>query len=272
MKTLYDVLGALPEDDAESLRAAFRTAARANHPDANTGDPDAPLRFRRIIRANAILSDKRQRVHYDRLLAIALRERRFNQERRLKFVIAGSILPVALLGGYLLGHVPRASLVAAKAVEVPARETAVAAAVKPKHLSDIVGQSRPREDRHNVEIPSKPRDPEATKEVTVLNATAPVETVSTAAAPVENTESDPAPADVPAVRISGRTMPKAIESGASWRITTVIFTSRSPTSIWRSISIRSFLMHISTVELSSTVWATSIAHSLTLPAPSKSMT
>ena len=50
MKTLYDLLNALPDDDAESLRAAFRKAAKANHPDNNPGEPDAPLRFRRIVR------------------------------------------------------------------------------------------------------------------------------------------------------------------------------------------------------------------------------
>ena len=75
MRTLYDLLDALPEDDAESLRAAFRKAAKANYPDNNPGDPDAPLRFRRIVRANAILSDERQRAHYDRLLAVARRQR-----------------------------------------------------------------------------------------------------------------------------------------------------------------------------------------------------
>src|SRR5712672_704366 len=130
MKTLYDLLDALPEDDAEGLRAAFRRAAKANHPDNNPGDPDAPLRFRRIIRANAILSDERQRVHYDRLLAIVLKEtrlkteRRLKQERRLKLVIAGSVFSVVLLGGYLFGYVSKASLVAAQVIEVSVREPA----------------------------------------------------------------------------------------------------------------------------------------------------
>ena len=82
MRTLYDLLDALPDDDAEGVRAAFRKAAKANHPDNNLGDPDAPLRFRRIVRANAILSDERQRAHYDRLLAVAL------QQQRLKLAIA----------------------------------------------------------------------------------------------------------------------------------------------------------------------------------------
>ena len=67
MKTLYELLEALPDDDADGLRAAFRKAARANHPDFNP-DPEASERFRRIIRANAILSDGQQRAEYDRLL------------------------------------------------------------------------------------------------------------------------------------------------------------------------------------------------------------
>src|SRR5215216_4361220 len=145
MKTLYDLLDALPEDDAEGLRAAFRKAAKANHPDNNPGDPDAPLRFRRIIRANAILSDERQRVHYDRLLAVVLRE------RRLKFVIAGSIFSVLLIGGHLLlGYVSKASLVAAKVIEVPAREPAPAAAARSTQLSDTIGRAHPRDERDDI--------------------------------------------------------------------------------------------------------------------------
>src|SRR5271167_2832166 len=123
MRTLYDLLDALPEDDAESLRAAFRKAAKANHPDNNPGDSDAALRFRRIVRANAILCDERQRTTYDRLLASALKQ------RRLKFTIAGAVFSATLLGGYLLfGYVSRTSLIQAQAIEVSAREPAPAAA------------------------------------------------------------------------------------------------------------------------------------------------
>ena len=35
MGTLYDLLGALPSDEAEGLRTAFRKAAKATHPDIN---------------------------------------------------------------------------------------------------------------------------------------------------------------------------------------------------------------------------------------------
>ena len=71
MKTLYEIIGALPDDDAEGLRAAFRKAVKANHPDLNPDNPEASQAFRRIVRANAILSDERQRQTYDHLLEMA---------------------------------------------------------------------------------------------------------------------------------------------------------------------------------------------------------
>ena len=74
MKTLYDLLGALPDDDADGLRAAFRKAAKENHPDFNPENPEASERFRKIVRANAILSDGQQRAAYDRLLEVARRQ------------------------------------------------------------------------------------------------------------------------------------------------------------------------------------------------------
>ena len=56
METLYDLLGALPNDDADDLRAAFRRAVKRAHPDVNPEDPDAGLKFRRIVHANEIFS------------------------------------------------------------------------------------------------------------------------------------------------------------------------------------------------------------------------
>jgi hypothetical protein len=71
MTTLYDLLGALPKDDAEELRTAFRRAAKGAHPDLHPGDPDAALRFREIVRASEILGDVEQREVYDHLLDLA---------------------------------------------------------------------------------------------------------------------------------------------------------------------------------------------------------
>jgi curved DNA-binding protein CbpA len=184
MRTLYDLLDALPEDDAEDLRAAFRKAAKANYPDNNPGDPDAPLRFRRIVRANAILSDERQRAHYDRLLAVAL------QQRRWRFAIVGAVFSVALLGGYLLfGYISRISLIQAQAIEIAAREPAPAAAVLSPQLSDTVVPSPLRDERADIGA-SEPENPEAAKEAVA----------STDNAPAENTDSTLATARVPADR------------------------------------------------------------------------
>jgi curved DNA-binding protein CbpA len=111
MTTLYDLLGALPDDDADGLRAAFRKAARASHPDVNPDDPEAAARFRRIVRANAILSDKQQREAYDRLLELAHRQQS-RKPKRSNFsgtirrlatdAIASAAVSAVLVGGYLL--------------------------------------------------------------------------------------------------------------------------------------------------------------------------
>ena len=74
MNTLYDLLGALPHDDAEGLRSAFRKAVKGTHPDLRPDDPDAALKFREIVRANEILGDPEQRMAYDHLLALAHQE------------------------------------------------------------------------------------------------------------------------------------------------------------------------------------------------------
>jgi hypothetical protein len=51
MKSLYDLLGARENDDADPLKKAFRRAIKANHPDLHPGDPDAAEQFSEIIAA-----------------------------------------------------------------------------------------------------------------------------------------------------------------------------------------------------------------------------
>lgn len=110
MDTLYDLLGALPRDDAEGLRTAFRRAVKSTHPDLRPGDPDAALKFRQIIRANEILGDAEQRAAYDHLLVLA----RMEKDPAAAHPIAARIYRVAsgvmalagasivAVGGYLL--------------------------------------------------------------------------------------------------------------------------------------------------------------------------
>jgi curved DNA-binding protein CbpA len=112
METLYDMLGALPRDDADELRAAFRRAVKGAHPDLHPGDPLAGQKFREIVRANEILADEDQRAAYDHLLALAHKEKR--QQLRVKAVhkVATSVIALAVasglgLGGYIVYQEPQ---------------------------------------------------------------------------------------------------------------------------------------------------------------------
>jgi tetratricopeptide (TPR) repeat protein len=159
MKTLYDLLEALPDDDADGLRAAFRKAAKANHPDFNPGNPEASERFRRIVRANAILSDQQQRAEYDRLLELAKRQlsqpprpsSRSGTFRRLgKDALASAVVAIVLIGGYFVyKSAERSPLSSAQAVEIAKAEPvqaepAQAVAVKSVDIPDASDQTEER--------------------------------------------------------------------------------------------------------------------------------
>jgi curved DNA-binding protein CbpA len=111
MKTLYEVLNVDPDDDAASIGIAFRKAARASHPDLNTDDPDAPVRFAQIVRASAILRDPELRAIYDRMLEFE--HRRLRRGAKLVAVFGATrsfavdlavvfVLALLLAGGYAL--------------------------------------------------------------------------------------------------------------------------------------------------------------------------
>jgi tetratricopeptide (TPR) repeat protein len=110
MDTLYDLLGALPHDNAESLRTAFRRAVKSAHPDLRPGDPDAGLKFRQIVRANGILGDPEQRAAYDHLLMLARHEKdpasahpiAARIHRLASGVMVIAIASIVTLGGYFL--------------------------------------------------------------------------------------------------------------------------------------------------------------------------
>lgn len=108
--TLYELLGALPNDDAEGLRTAFRRAVKGAHPDIRPGDPDAAWKFRRIVRAHEILGDAEQRAAYDHLLDLAhIEEASANGQataarihKLASGVIALAAASVVTVGGYML--------------------------------------------------------------------------------------------------------------------------------------------------------------------------
>ncbi|QWG19357.1 DnaJ domain-containing protein [Bradyrhizobium sediminis] len=108
--TLYELLGALPNDDAEGLRTAFRRAVKGAHPDIRPGDPDAAWNFRRIVRAHEILGDAEQRAAYDHLLDLAHIEAASANghataariHKLASGVIALAAASVVTVGGYVL--------------------------------------------------------------------------------------------------------------------------------------------------------------------------
>ena len=135
MGTLYDLLGALPNDDAERLRTAFRKAAKATHPDLNPDNPEAALRFRQLVRAHDILNDAEQRATYDQLLAIAIRpppsQSRQVYEKVHRFAsstIAATIIAAILVASYtLMGVVSRAPVAAESTVGIASGKADMAA-------------------------------------------------------------------------------------------------------------------------------------------------
>ena len=152
MGTLYDLLGALPSDDAEGLRTAFRKAAKATHPDINPDNPDAALRFRELVRAYDILTDTEQRSTYDQLLAIALQPPAAAKAVRTYEVIgkvasntmAATVISAVLVGGYVLfGMFSKPPGAAEIAPDRIVGEAQVVAALHP----DITASDEPRVQR-----------------------------------------------------------------------------------------------------------------------------
>lgn len=174
MTTLYDLLGALPDDDADGLRAAFRKAAKANHPDVNPGNPEAAERFRRIVRANAILSDEQQRTAYDQLLEVARRQqsqelKRSNVSGTIRRfaadVIASAAVSVVLIGGYVLlrpidGLRSASAQVTEMSTRAPAPAPSAAVTAEPHGRTDQLAAAgtgmKFDVNPGNVEAPAKP--------------------------------------------------------------------------------------------------------------------
>src|SRR5215468_9422918 len=116
MKSIYELLGASEDNDADALKKAFRNAVKAHHPDLHPNDPDAAERFRQIIAANAHLRDLKNRSAQD-LLALERQQFQLTLKRsqlarrrlRLKRICATvAVFAIgALVGGYgLFAHLP----------------------------------------------------------------------------------------------------------------------------------------------------------------------
>jgi DnaJ domain len=169
MQTLYDLLGALPHDDAQGLRTAFRRAVKGAHPDIRPDDPDAALKFRQIVHASEILGDAEQRAAYDHLLELAQLEQRSASKHataaRIHKLASGVIalagVSVVTVGGYLLFmHISAASVAPAHDIDVTMRASPEIAAVSPAGLPDPAESASPAK-RESTSLPDEAIAPSA---------------------------------------------------------------------------------------------------------------
>ena len=63
----YNVLGVPRNAGADEIKKAYRSLAMRWHPDRNTGDPVAEVRFKHVNEAYRVLSDAEERARYDRM-------------------------------------------------------------------------------------------------------------------------------------------------------------------------------------------------------------
>ncbi|MCD2179667.1 DnaJ C-terminal domain-containing protein [Rhizobium sp. C1] len=77
MRDPYSVLGVKPTASPDEIKAAWRMLAKALHPDRNSRDPNAHVRFAEVGQAYQLLKDpdKRQRFDQERRMAEEARRR-----------------------------------------------------------------------------------------------------------------------------------------------------------------------------------------------------
>jgi DnaJ-class molecular chaperone len=71
MRDPYKTLGVKQDAGTDEIKAAWRTMAKAVHPDHNRDDPTATERFAEIGRAYETLKDPKKRSRYDQILRMA---------------------------------------------------------------------------------------------------------------------------------------------------------------------------------------------------------
>jgi tetratricopeptide (TPR) repeat protein len=141
MKTLYDLLGIRPDADAETVKRAFRAAAKLHHPDHHPGDPDAAFRFRQIVAADAILRDAKRRAAYDRRLALERQRIRSKWTRIISEAIYVPVLSIVLvIGSVGIEHMSSPSVMPDKVEGHTARAPSETAAVLPATPTDATAR------------------------------------------------------------------------------------------------------------------------------------
>ena len=67
-KDYYRILGVARDASAKDIKKAFHKLAIKYHPDHNPGNKAAENRFKEINEANSVLSDKKKKANYDRIM------------------------------------------------------------------------------------------------------------------------------------------------------------------------------------------------------------
>src|SRR5438132_6783872 len=65
-RCFYEILGVKKDAGEDDLKRAYRTLAMKHHPDRNSGDEEAAVKFKEAAEAYAVLSDPEKRQLYDR--------------------------------------------------------------------------------------------------------------------------------------------------------------------------------------------------------------
>jgi curved DNA-binding protein CbpA len=117
MQTPYDVLAVPRKASDEAIRAAFCKAAKAYHPDLNSGDPAKEQKLKQVIAAYRMLRNTQQRAAYDQSLADYeqhLRSRRRQKIQRFAAAPVAALVSggVVALGVSLWSAAPHPSAVA----------------------------------------------------------------------------------------------------------------------------------------------------------------
>jgi curved DNA-binding protein CbpA len=129
MRDLYSVLQVAPKASDAEIKTAFRSRAKASHPDMKPGDREAEETFQEVKRAYEFLSNPETRKLYDKFLAdrraaARVRFRRAVATMSATFLVTAAVVLVAMLllqeHGRLLAWSPeRGPDVARAATEEP---------------------------------------------------------------------------------------------------------------------------------------------------------
>ncbi len=103
MQTPYDVLGVPRKASDEAIRAAFCKAAKAYHPDLNSGDPAKEQKLKQVIAAYGVLKDAQQRAAYDQSLADYEQYLRSRRRQRIQRFAAAPVAALVSGGVVALG-------------------------------------------------------------------------------------------------------------------------------------------------------------------------